>query len=422
MASETQDVQLLALYVRQRDEAAFGTIVRRYADMVYSAALRRVGGDSHLAEDITQAVFIILARKAASIRDDRAVAPWLLQTTGFAAQNALRARKRDRRVREALIARAAANPDLMNGSANSPSDALIWQDASHRLDDAVLKLPVLDRRAIVLRYFQGKPLAEIALDLNTTEAAAQRRIGRAVEKLRERLSRFGRLLPALDVAVLATLLDSHAITSAPPRLASDAAFAAFNQNTTMGAGFPIAKGAMAMMIWQKVKIVTTTMGLVVLGAGGLMTLSSALAEDKAPTAGSRTLAPARRGNPGARPGTLVPVAAPQPPITSVADAAPAIVSTTPPAGATDVDPALTEIRITFSKEVDTARFEALGTVDKERFPTTTAAASASAEDKHIWTLPVKLEAGKTYVIPVFNATGSEKRRSFPYVLVFETKR
>ena len=173
-----------------------------------------------------------------------------------------------------------------------------------------------------------------------------------------------------------------------------------------------------MMTLQKVKMVAATAAVIVLGAGGIMTVSGALAGEKAPAAPARTAVPAQRV--GGR--AAVPVASPQAPITTVADAPPAVVSTIPQAGATDVDPLLAEIRVTFSKEVASARFEALGTVDRERFPTTRAAASASADDGRVWVLPVKLEAGKTYVVPVLNATDGDKRRSFPYVLVFETKR
>jgi hypothetical protein len=311
----------------------------------------------------------------------------------------------------------------MTAGAHDPSEALMWREVSQRLDDAVLTLSALDQRAIVLRYFQGKPVAEVALALNVSEAAAQRRIGRAIEKLRGRLSRIGGLLPALDAAALAALLGSHATTSAPPQLANQAAAAALNQNTATGAGLLIAKGAMTMMTWQKVKIVTATAAMIVLGAGGFIALNNALAQEKTPekapaAAGTPTRTPA-----GARPraGTPVQVATAAAPITSVADAPPAIISTTPQAGATGVDPSLTEIRVTFSKPVESAKFETLGTVDRARFPTTTAAASAASDDPRIWVLPVKLEAGKTYVLPVFNATDADKRRSFPYILVFETK-
>src|SRR3954462_1203229 len=92
------DDALLKEFVRKRRDTALAELVRRHADLVYSAALRQTGGRNRaLAEDVTQEVFVLLATKAASIRDGEALAGWLLITTRFAALNALRSESRRRR-------------------------------------------------------------------------------------------------------------------------------------------------------------------------------------------------------------------------------------------------------------------------------------------------------------------------------------
>src|SRR5687768_3820476 len=94
---DDDDARLLERYARSRDEAAFGALVRRHLDLVYSAAARRVG-DRHLAEDVTQAVFVVLAKKANSVRRSTApLAAWLLTTVRYAAANALKTERRRRR-------------------------------------------------------------------------------------------------------------------------------------------------------------------------------------------------------------------------------------------------------------------------------------------------------------------------------------
>src|SRR5687767_1604622 len=144
------DARLLRRYAEQRDEAALASLVRRYVDLVYSAAARRVGRGP-MAEDVTQAVFVILATKAKSISTNRPLSLWLLTTVRYAAANALRIDARRRRHEQAAGAMRAAASGAC--SAN-PSDVLVWQEVASQLDDAVLKLPAADRRAVVLRYFE----------------------------------------------------------------------------------------------------------------------------------------------------------------------------------------------------------------------------------------------------------------------------
>jgi RNA polymerase sigma factor (sigma-70 family) len=140
------DAELLLRFAHERDQAAFAALVRRYANLVYSAAVRRVG-NRHLAEDVTQAVFVILSKKAKSIPSRVPLSAWLLRAVAYCSSNALKIEARRRR-RE----RAAAEMATTAGAASvNPSDVLVWQEISSGIDDAVLKLPDNDRRAVLLR-------------------------------------------------------------------------------------------------------------------------------------------------------------------------------------------------------------------------------------------------------------------------------
>ncbi|HZN68579.1 MAG TPA: sigma-70 family RNA polymerase sigma factor, partial [Tepidisphaeraceae bacterium] len=165
-AQEMDDSELLRRYGASRDGAAFAILVRHHLDLVYSAAVRRVG-DRHLAEDVTQAVFVILATKPKSAAKSPSLAAWLLTTVRYAAANALRIERRRRRHEAAAAGLAAESPAADPGAASSnPSDVLVWQEVASRLDDAVLALPAADRAVVLLRYFERRPLADIAAALD----------------------------------------------------------------------------------------------------------------------------------------------------------------------------------------------------------------------------------------------------------------
>src|SRR6185436_10093653 len=137
----TDDLQLLRTYAENGSEDAFATIVQRHLGLVYSAALRQVR-DSHLAEEIAQVVFVILARKAGSLRDGTILSGWLFRTTRFAAARAARGeQRRQRREHEAA---------LMESSTSEPA----WEEVTPILDDALADLAESDRHAILLRFFE----------------------------------------------------------------------------------------------------------------------------------------------------------------------------------------------------------------------------------------------------------------------------
>jgi RNA polymerase sigma factor (sigma-70 family) len=271
---------LLEAYARTGDAAAFAELARRYMNLVYSAATRRVG-DRHLAEDVAQAVFIILATRPSSALRSGALGGWLLATVRYAAANAMKIEKRRRRHEKAAAEAAAASA----ACSPNPSDVLVWQELAGRLDDAVLKLPKLDRQAVILRYFEQKGVLEVARALGVSEGAAKQRLGRSLEKLRNRLNRRGAGAALAGAAELASLLSAHAVRAAPPGLAASAVAAA---GATAGgaAAVTIAKGAITMMNLTKLKAAAAVLAVAaVVGTGTAITVhrGSAQAQD-GPTA------------------------------------------------------------------------------------------------------------------------------------------
>ena len=283
------DDDLLDRYVAQRDPSAFHDLVQRHLNLVYSSALRRVR-DPHLAQDIAQAVFLILSQKARSARRSPMLTAWLLSTVRYAAANALKVQHRRQRYESVAAQTAQASTDA---SAN-PSDILIWREAAAHLDDAILKLPALDRRVILLRYFQDQPIDSIARSLNTTEAAAKMRLSRSLEKLRLRLNRHGASLAPAGAASLTVLLAANAVRAAPAGLHSSMTTLAVTGSASTTATI-IAKGALTMMTLAKAKTAAVVAIVAcVVGTSAFVTMNGARAQNvPAPAADLRALADAR---------------------------------------------------------------------------------------------------------------------------------
>ena len=177
------DNQLLAGYARHHSERAFRELVERHINLVHSAALRESRGNASLAEDITQAVFTELARRATELVRHPALAGWLFTCVRRMAANSRRAEdRRQRREQEAHTMNELLGPD--------PTDQL-WHQVRPVLDDAMHELNEADRAAVVLRFFEGRSLREVGLALGLTENAARMRVERSLEKLHGLLSRRG---------------------------------------------------------------------------------------------------------------------------------------------------------------------------------------------------------------------------------------
>src|SRR5437762_3544311 len=199
------DSQLLREYAGNGSETAFGALVSRHADLVYSAALRQVI-EPDFARDVAQSVFADLARKAKSLSGNIVLPGWLYRSTRFAALTFLRnERRRQNRERQAM--------QLLDPPDESSPD---WDRIRPVLDEAMANLGDTDRDALVLRYFKNEDLRTVGVALGTSEDAAQKRVTRALEKLRAFLLRRG---VTLSSAALATALTGSAVQAAPAALA-----------------------------------------------------------------------------------------------------------------------------------------------------------------------------------------------------------
>ena len=160
----TDDLQLLRSYAIDGSEEAFAEVTKRHLHLVYSAALRQVG-NAHLAQEVTQAVFVILARKAAALPVSTVLVGWLFKTTRFAAARAVRAeQRRQRREQE------AAQMEPMASTTETS-----WHDIAPVLDEAMAQLNETDRHALLLRFFEQRDLRQVGVALGSSE---QTRIAR----------------------------------------------------------------------------------------------------------------------------------------------------------------------------------------------------------------------------------------------------
>lgn len=220
------DAALLRRYAEERSEAAFAELVRRYVNQVYFAALRQVSGDAHRAEDVTQAVFTLLARKAASLAGRPTLAGWLYTTTRFVANETRRAERR-RQVRE-------QEAHAMQELAAESAPAADWDRLRPVIDDVMNELNQHDREAVLLRFFHGRPFAEIGAALRVTEDAARMRVDRALDKLRTLLARRGITSTS---AALAVALANQAGMAAPAGLAASVTGAALAGTAASAGGW-----------------------------------------------------------------------------------------------------------------------------------------------------------------------------------------
>ncbi len=216
------DATLLRRYAENRSEGDFAELVRRHLNLVYSAALRQVNGDTHLAQDVSQLVFTDLARKAATLAGHRVLAGWLFTSTRFAAAKLVRGEHR-RRTRE-------QEAPLMQEQ--DPTAALDWERVRPVLDEALAEMDERDREAILLRYLEGCDFAQVGAKLSLTDNAARMRVDRAVDKLRGLLARRGVTSTA---TALSLALANQAIVAAPAGLAATVTGAALAGTSTAAA-------------------------------------------------------------------------------------------------------------------------------------------------------------------------------------------
>jgi len=235
--------RLLADYVELGSEQAFRELVDRYVDLVHSTAVRLVDGDRHLAEDLTQTVFLDLARTARKLPKAVSLGGWLHRHTCFTASKMMRAqRRRQRREREATEMTAQQDDSTVN-----------WEWIAPILDRAIDQLGEEDRAAILLRFFEQRDFRSVGDALGIREDAARMRVNRALEKLQGMLKQGGLTLSS---GALAAGLAEAAVLSAPSGMAASVSTAALAGAVGGGTTF------LELMAATKLKFTLVTLAVV----------------------------------------------------------------------------------------------------------------------------------------------------------------
>ncbi|PYI84372.1 MAG: hypothetical protein DME26_13420 [Verrucomicrobia bacterium] len=245
----TPDSELLRRYAEEKAEEAFADLVRRHLNLVYSAALRQVNGDAHLAEDVAQIVFSELARQARILAKRPRLTGWLYTCTHYSAVKAVRTERR-RHIHEQA---AQAMDELFH----APASEFEWDNLRPMLDKVMHELNQADREAILMRFFENRPLADIGARLGLSEDAARKRVDRALEKLRTFLTRHG----VVTTAALATVLSVNAVQMAPPALAMNLTTISLAADAAVGTGTSLAFLKAMTMTKLKVGVISAISAL-----------------------------------------------------------------------------------------------------------------------------------------------------------------
>jgi RNA polymerase sigma factor (sigma-70 family) len=249
------DMELVRQYAAHQSESAFATLVSRHANLVFSVALRQVR-DPQLAEEITQAVFIILARKAGALSEKTILPGWLYRTACYAASSARKQEyRRQRREREAY----------MQSHLQEVQTDAAWKQLSPLLEEAMLRLRQTDRDALVLRFFEGRNLNEVGLALGASEDAAKKRVNRALERLRAFFTKRG---VNSTSAIIAGALTVNSVHAAPAALAEAVTAVAMAKGVAAsGSTLTLIKGALKIMAWTKMKTAAVAAVAIILATG-----------------------------------------------------------------------------------------------------------------------------------------------------------
>jgi RNA polymerase sigma factor (sigma-70 family) len=238
----SDDMALVREYARSDSEQAFATLVSRYVNLVYSVALRQVR-DPHLAEEITQGVFIILARKAKSLSPKTILSGWLCRTARNVSADTLKIQRR-RQSRE--------QESQMQSSFNEPEPG-VWNEIAPMLDEALGCLGEKEHDAVVLRFFDGKELKQVGAAMSIGEDAARMRVNRGVEQLREFFTKKG---VTLSAATITGAVAANSVQAAPAGLAASITAAALSGTAITTAAVVAATKGIAMTSLQKTLITT----------------------------------------------------------------------------------------------------------------------------------------------------------------------
>lgn len=241
-------------YAQTGSEKAFAALVSLHINLVYSVAIRQVR-NPQLAEEVTQAVFIILARKAKSLGAKAILSSWLCQTARYVSASALRTERR-RQLHEQEV--------RMQSTLETP-EADAWTQVAPHLDEALSCLPQKEHSAIVLRFLEGKDLKAVGAMMGTSEDAARMRINRGIEKMRRFFARKGVTLPT---SAIFGAVSAYSVQAAPAALAKSVAAVAITKAAVVsGSTLTLAEGAMKLMAWTKVQWAVVGGGSALLMAG-----------------------------------------------------------------------------------------------------------------------------------------------------------
>jgi RNA polymerase sigma factor (sigma-70 family) len=305
-AGETSDGQLLGRFVADQEEAAFAALLRRHGSLVWYVC-RRVLGSVQDAEDAFQATFLLLARKAASIRKHEAVASWLYGT----------AYRLAKRVKLQNSRRQARERQVGDMPTREPALEAAWRELQTLLDDELHQLPEKYRAPLVLCYLEGKTHEQAAQQLGWPLGTVRGRVARARELLRSRLTRRGLTLSA---GAFATVLAAGTATAAvPARLLEPTLRAAlqFAGGPVSAAGLvttqaaALAEGGLQAMFVTKLKVATALLLAVTVLASGVGALTYSALADKIAEVKQRNQAlppvePAREPGRAGQPGEALP--------------------------------------------------------------------------------------------------------------------
>jgi RNA polymerase sigma factor (sigma-70 family) len=278
----TPDWLLLRRYTKDNSQEAFAALSARYLNMVYAVCLREVH-DPELAQDVTQAVFLLLARTAPSFRSKTALPGWLFRTARFASQNARTREQRRRHYEEkaAMEERAAMERDPPG------EEDAAWKELEPLLNRSLAALREEDRSCVLLRFFQGASFAEIGAAFGVSEDGARKRVIRSLSKMHRYFTKNGIIVPS---AALATLLTAHAAKAAPAACQASITHLMLGvlagHTTAVLTGshvYQLSEGAMKAMKIAQIKVVVgVTTAVMVVGAGTYGVVWSAASTTKLP--------------------------------------------------------------------------------------------------------------------------------------------